>query len=968
MENIIILFENSLSTNNQLRKAAEISIDQIILDESIIEIFFKFISKSNNIQRNIKMSFIIYVKNYLSDYINKDNDKALQNPKKIMTREAISKFQHDILLYISSNCIDISLLDHLCDCILSAYKSQTGYLNFWPDLALKLKLLLENRDLNISYYIYSLIANFTYRYTVEFRSDSLFMEILDCMQINEVMTNDALELIRIFVSSNYQNVDKRHVDIVKYIVTIAYNFNYQDFPEFYEDNLEKWISILKLTCGAVQYNPAFNDLSTTSMSMINKYFGSYYDDVRNYFNEFTDSLWSLLLNAKKYNDPGYYKLNTEILEFYKQIILYKRVNFDMDSINLLISQLILPHLEVSNKEIEDLEDKTEEFLKSELEDTEESSNKSMAISLLKSLNEVYPSIFNDIVKPAYISLLDEYDQDVKLNWRSKALAINIIFSSIIIRYSSEFGVSKICISNEELIELLNRIAISELNNTNQTQSRNSIIKAYVFKFLVYFRNLIPSNWLSQIVSLLANMLIKSESDLIIFGSLICIQKFLYMRNLSNLKEYPFKEILNNFSILNELFNVISAYSSNINQIAIKCLYKIYDLIDSSVFLTINDSIISINKTIIYKLITSSIQNLKPEFNFYFFESICLLLKKYIQTNINSYLSIRNIINDELHGFLNNWNEATEFQGYIFQIYSLELFIDNEFTDIQKSWLVYILKEENWVMSNSHLFDSFIQYIKVLMKINKSVFLSNNNTYFNSFLNIIRILIDFNRENLVFDIVACLVDYFEVNDVIYQLNQIVSLFLVKERLLNESNSKLYKDFKRNFLILLSRMLLKYGLNNIVVCFNNDLLYTISLFQSFFPSIIDIEDFRDKRFVNYAYCQLLYYIYGKVSQEYVVNLIKCIISSQERFYKYPNYYVSKEKPADFNDEYTFIQSFSHVLSQAKIDFNDDPYVDIKKSNECKVFIDCFESLKINIDCLVDDREKVVLYKIKERAISN
>ena len=66
------------------------------------------------------------------------------------------------------------------------------------------------------------------------------------------MTDDAINIIKYFNSYNPVPNDNNQtmlqcLEIMNKIMSIFYSLNYQDFPEFFEDHLTEWITILNDT-------------------------------------------------------------------------------------------------------------------------------------------------------------------------------------------------------------------------------------------------------------------------------------------------------------------------------------------------------------------------------------------------------------------------------------------------------------------------------------------------------------------------------------------------------------------------------------------------------------------------------------------------------------------------------------------------------------------------------------------------
>ena len=128
-----------------------------------------------------------------------------------------------------------------------------GYLIIWPKLMDFIGDILNKHDLSKSRHIYNLIPKIIKRYHIESKSDSLFREIIYTMsKICQPMTNDALNIINYFNTYNTNNninddLTKQCLQMMNKIMSIFYSLNYQDFPEFFEDHLNEWITILNDT-------------------------------------------------------------------------------------------------------------------------------------------------------------------------------------------------------------------------------------------------------------------------------------------------------------------------------------------------------------------------------------------------------------------------------------------------------------------------------------------------------------------------------------------------------------------------------------------------------------------------------------------------------------------------------------------------------------------------------------------------
>lgn len=218
------------------------------------------------------------------------------------------------------------------------------------------------------------------------KSYGLFEEIICTINnIAQVMTQDAGEILANLIN-NPREAEKPeqillYIKILNSIICLFHQINYQDFPEFFEDNLNTWMNILKaaieFTLPSVFFNDinifkAFLRLKTKTMRALNLYCYNYYEDFKDYHDSFIQPVWSLLLITK--NDDVYYKLTKELLEYYKVLFNNDRIN--SKNINIteisqhIIQNLIIPNMKLSSKELDEFEDNPVNYLKVELEEVD----------------------------------------------------------------------------------------------------------------------------------------------------------------------------------------------------------------------------------------------------------------------------------------------------------------------------------------------------------------------------------------------------------------------------------------------------------------------------------------------------------------------------------------------------------------------------------------------------------------------
>lgn len=271
----------------------------------------------------------------------------------------------------------------LKESIVIICKQAGGYFNAWPELISLLAAHLAQKNYAVSIELYHLIKKIIQRYRIEMKSYDLFEEIkLTIKHIAHIFTEDAVTCSQFLFSEekNNQAMALSYIKMFRYIMSIFFSINFQDFPEYFEDNLKTWIEILK--SGIAFDIPLFNKeclnevikLKTAVMKSINLYHNNYYEDIQDYVGEFYPLIWNLAIFVK--NEDDYSKLVREILDYYKISFQYRRASgFSNETIQHLIDKLIIPNMQMTRQELDDYEENPTNFLKVELEEADMDSSK-----------------------------------------------------------------------------------------------------------------------------------------------------------------------------------------------------------------------------------------------------------------------------------------------------------------------------------------------------------------------------------------------------------------------------------------------------------------------------------------------------------------------------------------------------------------------------------------------------------------
>ena len=953
---ISAVFQKTLSQDKSDREKSEQFLSQIKMDVNTLTTFFSYIlNKSENIA--LRVSVCVFLKNYISDYFYDSSYNAILNKNKIMDEGSKNYFKENILELILN--AENELLPHIIEMVKIIVQGANGYLIIWPKLMDFIGDILNKHDSSKSRHIYNLITKIIKRYHIESKSDSLFREIIYTMdKICKPMTDDAINIIKYFNSYNSNNNSNDEVmlqclQMMNKIMSIFYSLNYQDFPEFFEDHLNEWITILNDTLllpnktGEINNNisPSLRGLilkvKAKTLKNINLYYSNYYEDIEKYAQDLCGSVWTLMCKSKTISD-NYSKLMKELLDFFKSGFQMGKINnLKIEQLNQIFEYIILPNLSLSSKEREDFQENPVEFLKIEFEEYDMSSNKYFSINLLQIINNNFPDVNKMIISPKIIQLLNEYNSDKSKNWNKKLLAINLLFASCIKTFAQRFGVTELNpqSSFNDIDNLINEIFIKEF----QDYKSPIIIQVYSLKFLSTFRlQITDKNKLGQIILMLIDILNKC-GEITQNACLLCLDLIINMKDLQTRKSSTI-EIINNDNIFNNLISsLLSFISKNTNIFAMRCFFRALKLTQDQKLQSLAESI-NTSMDAILKLIIKNPQS--DEFNFYFFETCALIMKKFEIKSINnaSDLSLiknfQNTLQNDLNLILQN--NITDILGYSFQLFAFYLYLTNDNNEFYQNILNNILTNDKmWDINMKYLYPPSIDYIKVILLTNKQF--CENQQVIQLLFKICQTLIENKSFNFAFQLIEYLINF--VSTDLYGENLTTFLKIINGIAIQNmtTNPRVFSEINQEMILILAKLSLKINLNlamEIVKILSpeNPIEYLIKMIDE----IPNFKTTKNKKMLIYFYSQILVSFNNAISDQDLVQMTSKLLNVVKNFYgiNFKKYYGFNK-----NEDMSYAANNYNKLSCANIDHQIDTYKNAEECDENKIFFQAENIVKQN-----------------------
>ena len=953
---ISAVFQNTLRQDKSARENAEQYLSQIKMDINALTTFFTYIiNKSENL--TLRVSACVFLKNYIADYFYDSSDNAIMHKDKIMDENSKTYFKENILQLMLN--AENELLPNIIEMVKIIVQGANGYLIIWPKLMDFIGEILNKHDLSKNRHFYNLITKIIKRYHIESKSDSLFREIIYTMdKICKPMTDDAINIIKFFDSYNPSTDNNNQLmmqclQIMNKIMSIFYSLNYQDFPEFFEDHLTEWITILDDTLLLPNKTGDLTNMNSSLLQLIfkvkaktlkniNLYYTNYYEDIEKFAQQLCGSVWNLMCKNKIIDD-NYSKLMKELLDFFKSGFQMGKINnLQIAQINEIFEYIILPNLSMSYQEKQDFLENPVEFLKIEFEEYDMNSNKYFSINLLQIIVNNFPDVNKLIIGPKIVELLKEYNENKANNWNKKLLAINLLFASCIKTFAHKFGVTELNPQSlyNDIDALITEIFIKEF----QTYDSPIIIQVYSLKFLSTFRlQITDKNKLGQIILLLIDILNKC-GEITQNACLLCLDLIINMKDIHTRQSITV-EIINNNDIFNNLISsLLNFICKNTNIFAMRCFFRALKLTEDKKLQSLAESINSSMDSIL-KLIIQNHQN--DEFNYYFFETCALIMKKLVIKNISNDTSdltlvknFENALQNDLDSILKN--NVTDLLGYAFQLFAFYLFLTNDNNEFYQNILNNILTNQNmWDINMKYLYPPSIDFIKVILITNKQF--CESQQIIEYLFKICQTLIENKSFNHAFQLIEYLINF--VSTDLYGGNLTQFLKIINEIAMQNlnTNPRVYSEINQEMILILAKLSLKINLKLAmdminIISQNNSINYLITMIDE----IPNFKNIKNKKMLIYFYSQILVSYYNNIDDQSLVNMTSKLLNVVKNFYgiNFKKYYGFNK-----NEDMSYAANNYNKLSCANIVYEIDTYKAGEECNENKMFFQAENFVKQN-----------------------
>ncbi|XP_010190560.1 PREDICTED: exportin-2 isoform X2 [Mesitornis unicolor] len=600
--------KKTLDPDPAIRRPAEKFLESVEGSQNYPLLLLTLLEKSQ--ENVIKVCASVTFKNYI-----KRNWRIVEDePNKICESDRIAIKANIVPLMLSS---PEQIQKQLSDAI--SIIGREDFPQKWPDLLTEMVNRFQSGDFHVINGVLRTAHSLFKRYRHEFKSNELWTEI------KLVLDAFALPLTNLFkatieLCSTHANDASALKILFSSLILIAklfYSLNFQDLPEFFEDNMETWMT-------------NFHSLLTLDNKLLQ-----------------TD----LVSNA------------IQFLASVCERPHYKHLFEDQNTLTSICEKVIVPNMEFRAADEEAFEDNSEEYIRRDLEGSDIDTRRRAACDLVRGLCKFFEGPVTGIFSGYVNSMLQEYAKNPSVNWKHKDAAIYLVTSLASKAQTQKHGITQA----NELVNLT-EFFVNHIQPDLKSASVNEfpVLKADGIKYIMIFRNQVPKEQLLISIPLLINHL-QAESIVVHTYAAHALERLFTMRGTNNTtlitaaEMAPFIEVL-----LTNLFKALTLPGSSENEYIMKAIMRSFSLLQESIIPYIPSVITQLTQ----KLLAVSKNPSKPHFNHYMFESICLSIRITCRANPDAVGSFEEALFMVFTEILQN--DVQEFIPYVFQVMSLLL--------------------------------------------------------------------------------------------------------------------------------------------------------------------------------------------------------------------------------------------------------------------------------------------------------
>uniref|UniRef100_A0A8D8S4P8 Exportin-2 n=1 Tax=Cacopsylla melanoneura TaxID=428564 RepID=A0A8D8S4P8_9HEMI len=668
--NLVTLAEylqKTLSPDVSLRKPAEKFLESVETNQNYPLLILTLVQRAD-VDITIRIAGAVAFKNYV-----KRNWPLVEGePDRIHAsdRDAI-KGQILHLMLTSPEAIQKQLSD--ATSIIGKY----DFPDKWPNLITDMVGKFNTGDFHVINGVLHTAHSLFRRYRHEFKSQKLWTEI------KFVLENFASPFTELFKATiNLVDQHKSNPAALKVIYNslvvsckIFYSLNFQDLPEYFEDNMPVWMPAFHnllvtdvpcLRTDDEEEEGVLDQLRTQICDCVCLYARMYSEEFGPYIRDFVTDVWNILTSTS--TQQKYDNLVGKALQFLAIVAdcaQYRSSLFESPEVlTSLCEKVIIPNLELRPCDVELFEDSAEEYIWRDMEGSDVETRRRAACDFVK----ILVKYMEDKMMATFGSYVEEMLKKYYANpsqIKYKDTAIYLVTSLASQGSTVKHGTTKSS-TLVNLEDFAQQHIFPEL--TKPDVASTPLLRADSLKFLVTFRSVLPPPTLLSSLPLLVRHL-ESSHQVVHSYAAHAIDRVLIMKaQQQDGSSLVTAEVLSPLAaeLYKNLLLVFTRPGSEENEYAMKCIMRSMSTLQDKVIPYLSDLLFQLTQ----RLGAAAKNPSKPNYNHFLFESITLAIRivckqtpEAVETFEQTLFPIFQIIIQQ---------DILEFLPYTFQILSLLL--------------------------------------------------------------------------------------------------------------------------------------------------------------------------------------------------------------------------------------------------------------------------------------------------------
>ncbi|KAL5250460.1 hypothetical protein ACHWQZ_G016253 [Mnemiopsis leidyi] len=547
----------------------------------------------------------------------------------------------------------------------------------WPNLISGMVEKMKTKNFNVINGVLQTAHSLFKRYRYEMRSDELFTEI-------KFVIENFGEPLTVLFEETLALAEQHAADVLALkvifnsLVTIAkcfYSLNYQDLPEFFEDNMSRWfprfLPLLKLQNKLLYTDDAeevglLEMLKSQVCENVALYAQKYDEEFAPFLPGYVETVWELLLSTSQ--EVKYDLLVSNAIKFLTSVAerpQYAELFSNEETLQNICEKVLVPNMKLRESDVELFEDNPFQYIRADVEGSDAETRRRSASDFVRALCKVKEQSVSTIFSNYLGNLIGEYTKDPVNKWIDKEAAIYIVISLAVKTKTERHGAT----TSNSFINLSdfyqNQIKV-ELTNPNC----HPIVRSAAIKYIMTFRSTLPRDVTVTTIPLLAQLI--GEKNIVVHSyAASAIEKIMIIK-LPNFSPLTPAEVAPCFEVvLANLFSSFSVEGSAENEYLMKLLMRSVSLMKEQLPPPLVENLIT---ALTVKLGEICKNPSKPHFNHYVFETFSCLIRGTCTGKPEKIAGFEAVLFPAFQDILQK--DVTEFIPYVFQVLSLMLELQN----------------------------------------------------------------------------------------------------------------------------------------------------------------------------------------------------------------------------------------------------------------------------------------------------